>query len=52
MRSNFRTDDNLIYNQKITVKVCVISLSSVIKRKNISYLQFKLRKCFYEKENL
>ena len=50
MRFKFRTDDNLVYNQKIKVKVCVISLSNVIKRKNIYYLQFKLQKCFYESE--
>ena len=42
MRFKFRTDDNLVYNQKIDVKVCVISLSSVIKKKNIYYLQFRL----------
>ena len=50
MRFRFRTDNNLVYNQKIDVKVCVISLSSVIKKGNIYYLQFKLQKCFYEKE--
>ena len=38
MRFKFRTDDNLVYNQKLSVKVCVISLSSVIKRKE--YLLF------------
>ena len=51
MRFEFRTGDNLVYNQKITFKVCVISLSSVIKKGNIYYLQFKLQKCFYEKDN-
>ena len=51
MRFRFRSDDNLIYNKKITVKVCVISLSSVIKKGNIYYLQFRLQKCFHEKEN-
>ena len=48
MRFRFRTDDNLVYNQKITVKVCVISLSSVIKNGNIYYPQFRLQKCFDE----
>ena len=48
MRFSFRTDDNLVYNQKITAKVCVISLSSVIKKGNIYYPQFRLQKCFYE----
>ena len=51
MRFEFRTGDNLVYNQKITFKVCVISLSSVIKKGNIYYLQLKLQRCFYEKEN-
>ena len=51
MRFKFKTDDNSVYNQKLNVKVCVISLSSVIKRKNIYYLQFKLQKCFSVKKN-
>ena len=51
IRFRFRTDDNFVYNQNITVKICVISLSSVIKRGNIFYPNFKLRDCFYEKEN-
>ena len=51
MRFKFRTDDNLVYNQKINVKVCVISLSSVVKRGNIYYPNFRLQKCFYESEN-
>ena len=46
----FRTDDNLPYNQKINVKVCVVSLSSVIKRRDTYYLQFRLQKYFYENE--
>ena len=28
----FKTDDNLVYNEKINISVCVISLSSVIKK--------------------
>ena len=51
MRFKFRTDGNLVYNQKINIKVFVISLSNVIKRGSVYYLQFKLQKCFYEKEN-
>ena len=51
MRFRFRADDNLVYNRKIIVKVCEISLSSVVKKENIYYLQFKLQKCFYEREN-
>ena len=28
----FKTDDNLVYDEKINVPVCVISLSSLIKK--------------------
>ena len=42
MRFTFRTDDNLVCNQKISVKVCVLSLNSVIKKGNIYYLH-----CFF-----
>ena len=52
MRFRFRTDNNLVYNQKINIKLCVISLSSVIKRQNTYYLQFRLQSCFYENESL
>ena len=34
MRSKFKTNDNLPYNQKINVPVCVISISSVFEEKN------------------
>ena len=38
IRFRFRTDDNLVSDQKITVKVYVISLRSVIKKKiSITY---------------
>ena len=47
-RFKFRTDDNLFYNKKINIPVCVISLSSVIKKENIHYPILKLQKCFYE----
>ena len=33
----FKTDDNLLYNKKINIPVCVISLSNVIKKENIHY---------------
>ena len=52
MRFRFRTDDNLVYNQKINVSVVVILLSSVIKRGNTYYLQFRLQKYFYEKDTI
>ena len=46
----FRTDDNLVYNEITNIPVYVISLSSVIKRKNNYYPNFKLKSCFYEDE--
>ena len=36
-RFKFRTDDNLLCNKKNNIFVCVISLSSVIKKENIHY---------------
>ena len=50
MRFRFRTDDNLVYNEKNNISVCVISLSSVIKRRHIYYPQFRLHRCFCESE--
>ena len=42
-RFKVRTDDNLLYNKKINIPVCVISLSSVIKKKTFitQYLNYK-----------
>ena len=40
MKFEFRTDDNLVYNEKINIPVCVISLSSVIKRKKCLLSKF------------
>ena len=48
MRFKFRTDDELVYNKKIIILVCVVSLRDVIKKGDIYYPQFKLQKCFYE----
>ena len=45
-RFKFRTDDILLYNKKINILICVISLSSVIKKENIHYPISKLQKCF------
>ena len=50
LKFTFRTDDNWVYNEKINIPVCVISLSGIIKRKNNCYLNFKLKGCFYENE--
>ena len=45
-RFRFKTDDNL--NEKINIPVCVISLSSVIKKDWIYCPVYKLQKCLYE----
>ena len=37
----FKTDDNLLYNKKINIPVCVLLLSSVIKKENIHYPIFR-----------
>ena len=50
LKFKFRADDNLVYNEIINILVCVISLSSVIKRKNNYYPNFNLKSCFYESE--
>ena len=45
-RFKFRTDDKLLCNKKNNIPVCVISLTSIIKKGDIYYPQFKLQKCF------
>ena len=47
-RFKFKTDDNLVYNEKINIPVCVISLSSVSKKEWIHCPVFKLQNCLYE----
>ena len=47
-RFRFKTNDNLPYNKKINVPVCVISISSVFEEKNWYYPQIELHECFYE----
>ena len=44
----FKIDDNLVYDEIINIPVCVISLSSVIKKDWIHCPVFKLQKCLYE----
>ena len=51
VRFKFKTDDNLVYNEKINIPVCVISLSSVIKKGWIYCPTLKLQRCFYESES-
>ena len=48
MRFSFKTNDNLVYNQKINVPVCVTSISSVFEERNWYYPQIELQDCFYE----
>ena len=50
MRFKFKTANNLVYNKKINIPVCVISLSSVINKGCFYFPQFKLRDCFYESD--
>ena len=47
-RFRFKTDDNLVFNKKINIPVCVISLSSVIKKEWIHCPTLKLQKCLYK----
>ena len=47
MRFRFKTDNNLVYNIKINIPVCVISLSCVVKKRNGYYPQFTLQDCLY-----
>ena len=52
MRFKFKTDDNLGYNKKFNVPVCVTSVSSVIKKGDWYYPQIRLQECFYENDYL
>ena len=51
MSFKIKTDDNLIYNKRINIPVCVISLSSIIGKEHNYYPNFKLQKCLYENES-
>ena len=51
MRFKFKNDDNLVCNKRINIPFCVISLSSVIKKGNVYYPNFKLQRCFYESKD-
>ena len=48
----FKTDDSLVYVGKINIPVCVISISSVIKKDWIHCPILKLQKCLYESFSL
>ena len=42
-RFRFTTNDNLPYNQKISISVCKISISSVLEKRNWYYPQIELQ---------
>ena len=46
MRFKFKTDDELVYNQKINIPVCVILLSCIVKKGDIYYPQFDYKIVF------
>ena len=50
MRFRFKTGDYLVYNKKINIPVCVISLSCVVKKGDVSYPQFNLKDCLHESD--
>ena len=52
IRFKFKTSDKLPYNQKNNISVCVISVSSVVKKGDWYYPQIKLQECFYENDYL
>ena len=52
MRFKFKPDDNLVYNKKFNVPVCVISISSVVSKGDWQYPQIRLQECFYENDYL
>ena len=43
-RFKFKADDNLVYNEKTNIPVCVISVSNVIKKEWIHCPTLKLQK--------
>ena len=52
MRFKLKADDKLVYNQKINVPICVISISSVFESGGWYYPQIELQYCFYESDYL
>ena len=50
MRFKFIVNDNLPYNIKVNVPVCVTLISSLNEEKNWYYPQIELRVCFYESD--
>ena len=52
MRFKFKTDDKLVYNKKVNVPICVISISSVFDERGWYYPQTELKECSYESDYL
>ena len=52
MRFKIRSNDNLVYNREVNIPVCVISISSVVKKGDSYYPQIKLQRCFYENDEI
>ena len=46
MRFKSRTNDNLVYDKKVNIPVCVLSLSNVVEKGCLYYPNFRLQKCF------
>ena len=51
-RFKFKTDDKLVYNKKINVPICVISISSVFDERGWYYTHIELKECYYESDYL
>ena len=49
IRLRFKTDDNLVYNKRTNFPICVMSLTSIIKKGNNYYPNFRLQRCFFLK---
>ena len=50
MRIQFKTNNDLIFNEMMNIPVCVIVVSSVFKENEEYYPQITLHDCFHEKE--
>ena len=50
MRFKFKTDDNLLFNQKLNVPVSVISISNVFEKGDWYYPRVDLQDCLYESD--
>ena len=50
MRIKIKTNDDIVFNEIITISVCVIVVSSVFKEYDGYYAKIALHDCFYEKD--